>query len=72
MRIEIVGPSAYWGGAEFWVNCAQINVIGPGGGKPETAGTIKFPGGFSNPRGYQIEEPGECSTDGVESSGGAS
>lgn len=62
MRIELFwlyGPTLQ---VPSFVNCAHINVIGPGGGKPESAGTIKFPGGFRYPKSYQYEDPGLYTT----------
>lgn len=39
--------------SQWYVNCAHVNVIGPGGGTP--AGFAKFPGT------YVVDDPGEYS-----------
>jgi hypothetical protein len=51
MRIESLYPTASSGFPQFYVNCALINIIGPGGGTP--TGFAKFPGT------YQTDDPGE-------------
>lgn len=54
LRIEQFMPSFFVGYVQSYINCAQINVIGPGGGSPESAGTARFPGTYTS------EDPGEC------------
>jgi hypothetical protein len=45
MRVEVINPSYRWLDVQYWVNCALVNVIGPGGGKP--SGFAKFPGTYN-------------------------
>ncbi|CAI4217463.1 unnamed protein product [Parascedosporium putredinis] len=33
LRVEHIFPSSQWNETQFYVNCAQINVVGPGGGR---------------------------------------
>lgn len=42
-------PGSY---SQWYINCAHINVVGPGGGNPQQFGTVKFPGS------YQFTHPG--------------
>jgi hypothetical protein len=51
MRIENFMPTETTGYQQFYVNCAFVNIIGPGGGTP--AGFVKFPGA------YAPEDPGK-------------
>jgi hypothetical protein len=44
-------PTAHTGYLQFYVNCAFVNIIGPGGGTPTEF--VKFPGT------YQDEDPGK-------------
>jgi len=53
MRIENIFPETNPGYRQFYVNCALVNIIGPGGGVPK--GFAKFPGT------YKEEDPGEDS-----------
>lgn len=53
MRIENIFPENNSGYRQFYINCAFINIIGPGGGVPK--GFAKFPGT------YKEEDPGEDS-----------
>lgn len=39
--------------SQWYVNCAQVNIIGPGGGTP--TGFARFPGT------YDIKDPGKSS-----------
>ncbi|KAK0649825.1 glycoside hydrolase, partial [Cercophora newfieldiana] len=51
MRFENIFPTnTNLGYQQFYVNCAFVNIMGPGGGTPTEF--IKFPGG------YQPEDPG--------------
>jgi hypothetical protein len=49
MRIEQFMPTTQFDYSQWFVNCAQVNIIGPGGGKP--TGFAKFPGS------YKIDDP---------------
>lgn len=51
MRIEQFMPTKISDYTQWYVNCAHVNIIGPGGGTPE--GFAKFPGT------YVGDEPGE-------------
>ncbi len=51
MRIENFMPTANTGYLQFYINCAFVNIIGPGGGMPTEF--VTFPGT------YQDEDPGE-------------
>jgi hypothetical protein len=44
MRVEMIYPNLLPDDSrtQFYVNCAHVNVIGPGGGSPGTF--VKFPG----------------------------
>lgn len=50
MRIENLYPTASSGFQQFYVNCALVNIMGPGGGTPK--GFARFPGT------YQTDDPG--------------
>ncbi|KAF2180124.1 lytic polysaccharide monooxygenase [Zopfia rhizophila CBS 207.26] len=50
LRVEHFQPSRLTNTSQWYVNCAHINVIGPGGGMP--TGSAKFPGA------YDLEDPG--------------
>ncbi|KAI0394196.1 glycosyl hydrolase family 61-domain-containing protein [Xylariaceae sp. FL0594] len=50
LRIEQFMPTALQNYTQWYVNCAQVNIIGPGGGTP--TGFAKFPGT------YQVTDPG--------------
>ncbi|GAB1315561.1 hypothetical protein MFIFM68171_05771 [Madurella fahalii] len=50
MRIENFMPTNQFNYSQWYVNCAHINIIGPGGGTP--TGFAKFPGT------YKIDDPG--------------
>lgn len=54
MRIENIFPENNPGYRQFYVNCALVNIIGPGGGVPK--GFAKFPGT------YKEEDPGKDSS----------
>ncbi|KAF2198335.1 hypothetical protein GQ43DRAFT_474644 [Delitschia confertaspora ATCC 74209] len=45
LRIEQFQPSDQLGESQWYVNCAQIDVRGPGGANPPT-GFVRFPGGY--------------------------
>ena len=47
MRMEMIYPNVLPDelGTQFYVNCAHVNVIGPGGGTPK--GLVKFPGAYT-------------------------
>lgn len=50
MRVEQWMPTDSFNYSQWYVNCAQINIIGSGGGVP--TGFAKFPGT------YNITDPG--------------
>lgn len=50
VRVEHFNISPYYNGTQQFINCAHVEVTGPGGGTPGP--TIKFPGG------YDITDPG--------------
>ncbi|KAI1816928.1 lytic polysaccharide monooxygenase [Poronia punctata] len=50
MRLEQWMPTQLDNYTQWYVNCAQVNIIGPGGGTP--TGFAKFPGT------YEIDDPG--------------
>jgi hypothetical protein len=52
MRIENFYPTPYIDYQQFYVNCAFVNIMGPGGGKLSENDMIKFP------PGYQPNDPG--------------
>ena len=54
LRIEQFMPTQSQNYTQWYVNCAHVNVMGPGGGDLRTAGTAKFPGT------YEISDPGMC------------
>jgi hypothetical protein len=62
MRIEQFMPTAYTGYEQFYVNCAFVNIIGPGGGTP--TGFARFPGT------YKQGDPGILVPDDQEALGG--
>jgi hypothetical protein len=47
MRIEQFMPGPEFNQTEWYVACAQIEIVGPGGGKPE--GFVRFPGAYPDP-----------------------
>jgi hypothetical protein len=49
MRTEYFMPYYYLDQAQWYINCAQVNIIGPGGGKPTEF--AKFPGT------YKMDDP---------------
>jgi hypothetical protein len=51
MRIEQVMPTASTRYLQFYINCAFVNIIGPGGGTPTEF--VRFPGSL------QDEDPGK-------------
>ena len=51
LRIENIFPEDHPGYRQFYINCALVNIIGPGGGVPK--GFARFPGT------YKEEDPGE-------------
>src|SRR4051794_35821921 len=46
LRMEQFQPSQYLNGSQWYINCAQINVIGNGTGKFDPTDLIRFPGGY--------------------------
>jgi hypothetical protein len=50
MRIEQFMPTPSANYTQWYVNCAHVNIIGPGGGTP--SGFARFPGT------YNISDPG--------------
>jgi len=52
MRIENMFPTNQDNYQQFYVNCAFVNIMGPGGGDPSSAGFARFPGT------YKPEDPG--------------
>lgn len=53
MRLEQWLPTKMYNYSQWYVNCAHINVIGPGGATPK--GFAKFPGT------YTVDSPGKSS-----------
>jgi len=51
MRIESYFPTISFDYSQWYVNCAHVNIIGPGGGTP--TGFARFPGTYS------IYDPGK-------------
>jgi hypothetical protein len=51
LRIEQWMPTQLSNYSQWYVNCAHVNIIGPGGGTPTEF--AKFPGT------YVVDEPGE-------------
>ena len=47
-------PSSTFNSTQWYVNCAQVNIIGGGGGSLEGYKYAKFPGT------YNVVDPGEC------------
>jgi hypothetical protein len=54
MRIEQFMPTSTTNYSQWFVNCAHVNIVGPGGGVP--TGFAKFPGT------YHRNDPGEAQT----------
>ena len=57
MRVEMIYPVIIpdTPGTQFYVACAQVNVIGPSGGKPTQF--VKFPGTYTKDTpGVKVEE----------------
>ncbi|KAF2708877.1 lytic polysaccharide monooxygenase [Pleomassaria siparia CBS 279.74] len=50
LRVEHLYVRPAWNTTQFYIACAQIDVVGPGGGKPGP--TVKFPGA------YDLSDPG--------------
>ncbi|KAF2866099.1 glycoside hydrolase [Massariosphaeria phaeospora] len=50
LRIEAFWPNYQVDGTQWYVNCAQVDIVGSGGGTP--SGFAKFPGS------YKIDGPG--------------
>lgn len=46
MRIENMMPASVKWYIQFYVNCAFVNIIGPGGGMPTEF--VRFPGTFKD------------------------
>lgn len=46
MRMEQFYPAALASRSQFYVNCAHVNIIGPGGGTP--TGLARFPGTYQD------------------------
>jgi hypothetical protein len=51
LRIEQWMPTQLSNYSQWYVNCAHVNIVGPGGGSPTEF--AKFPGT------YVVDEPGE-------------
>ncbi|KAF6806010.1 glycosyl hydrolase family 61 [Colletotrichum plurivorum] len=49
MRVELLAlhEATIEGGAQFYMECAQINVVNPNGGSSSGAERVKFPGAYS-------------------------
>ena len=47
MRVEMIYPNVLPDtlGTQFYVNCAQVNILGDGGGTPKDF--VKFPGAYT-------------------------
>ncbi|KAF2735279.1 hypothetical protein EJ04DRAFT_563457 [Polyplosphaeria fusca] len=56
LRIEHLWPQRSASGPQWYVNCAQVQVVGPGGGAPEEF--ARFPGT------YEVADPGIWLQDG--------
>ncbi len=54
MRIENFMPTDSLSYQQFYINCAFVNIIGPGGGTPTEF--ARFPGT------YKAEDPGKWTT----------
>tara|TARA_R110002003_G_scaffold626_3_gene20884 strand:- start:1565 stop:2329 length:765 start_codon:yes stop_codon:yes gene_type:complete len=44
LRVEQFLASSYLGQSQWFVNCAHVEIVGAGGGRPE--GLVKFPGAY--------------------------
>lgn len=58
LRAESVYPSTVFNRSQFFVNCAQVEIVGSGGPKTEPGPTVKFPGAFD------LSHPGELKRNG--------
>ncbi|KAF2875411.1 hypothetical protein BDV95DRAFT_602847 [Massariosphaeria phaeospora] len=47
LRFEQFWPSQKFKMTQFFINCAQVNIIGPGGGNMEGYSFAKFPGAYN-------------------------
>ncbi|KAF1995261.1 lytic polysaccharide monooxygenase [Amniculicola lignicola CBS 123094] len=47
LRAESIYPKAEFNRTQFYASCAQVQILGPGGGT-EPGPTVKFPGAFDN------------------------
>ena len=59
MRVEMIYPNVLPDtlGTQFYVECAQVNIMGPGGGTPK--GFVKFPGAYTKDTpGVKMDEAG--------------
>jgi hypothetical protein len=54
LRIEHMYVRSAFNTTQFYIECAQIDVVGPGGGRPEPL--VKFPGA------YDLRDRGECAS----------
>jgi len=46
LRFEHMSPRSYFMQTQFFLNCAQVNIIGPGGGSLDGYPFAKFPGAY--------------------------
>ncbi|KAF6831630.1 glycosyl hydrolase family 61 [Colletotrichum plurivorum] len=59
MRVELLAlhEANHEGGAQFYMECAQLNVINPNGGSTSGAKFVKFPGAYNaKHRGILVEK----------------
>lgn len=54
MRFEYIYPTSDFNQTQWFINCALVNIVGPGGGIP--TGFARFPGA------YDPEDPGKHSS----------
>jgi hypothetical protein len=66
MRIEQFMPTSTTGYEQFYVNCAFVNIIGPGGGTPTEF--ARFPGAYKQGDPGESILPNFCIPSKVESS----
>ncbi|RXW20480.1 hypothetical protein EST38_g5378 [Candolleomyces aberdarensis] len=52
IRHELIAIHAYWTGPQFYVECAQLKVVGGGGKLPSDEYLVSFPGA------YKASDPG--------------
>lgn len=64
LRVEHLYVRPWFNGTQFYVACAQVNVLPPiGGSQPEESREAKVPGGeylVKFPGAYHLEDEGQC------------